>query len=188
MPAFSSAYRSAAARYAALARKALEIRAITKRDHEPYAGDAATERGLIEERGRRLAAVRVAVSVEMAAELAGGSEAVRLEGALTRALSGLGVTATSGRACGRELALVVRAQPACGRGSFGHSCALGLSADLRPCGSGSPWAVGDLADPGFRGASPRAETDAREAMWAAVSEDALAARLGAALGSALPLD
>jgi hypothetical protein len=182
LPAFAAAYQEAQRRYASLAPKAFELRAVAQKEHGPFASDTQLHWRLLEQRRQRLSATRVSAQVEVS-----DADTAKLEGLVTRALAGLGVTATVG-ACTEGLALKVAAAPACGRGSFGHRCTLSLSGALGPCGAQQVWTEADLSDPSFKGASPKGEPEARAIMWTNVTADALATRLRAGLGAALPLE
>ncbi len=182
LPAFTAAYRRAMAEHATLAARVLELATITGRSPRSTAEDVRRYRALLDAREQRLSSVRVAVTAALGDDPDGG----RLQGLAARALSRLGLAAMGGT-CTAGLSLTLTHRTSCERRSLCHHCALVLHVSFGPCG-GAPQVEDELRDPAWRGASPRSETEALTAAWAAVEGEVLAARLRAALGVSLPLE
>jgi hypothetical protein len=185
LPAYTTAVRQALGEFAAMAAKAFEIRAVTRREVASWAEDLAAFQRLEAERTGTLRSLKLRLAVE--GSPTGATREVVLM-ALTGALAGIGVEATPG-ACGEQVhALRVRPEVECSRGSFGPQCKLSMAGAVVHCASGRVLTEVDLRDPAFKGMHSRDEARALEDLYRKVTADALRPLLAKALAPVLPID
>jgi hypothetical protein len=182
LPAWSATLRRAEAGFARLSQAAFGLRAVTRREHEPYVADLARYEQAEKERAARLSAARLGLEVGNGAD-ANPQLAASVSGALARL--GLGALPRDCPEGGYLLRLTP--QVTWDAGPFGPMCRLTMSGELLACDGHRSIGRVSLAHREFLGTDLREKERALTVLWEQVNEDRLVPLLRHELAPYLPV-
>jgi hypothetical protein len=182
LPVWSATLRRAETGFARLTQAAFGLRAVTRREHQPYVADGVLYEQAEKERAARLSTARLGLEVGNAADTS-----PRLTASLSGALARLGLGARP-RDCpegGYQLRLTP--EVSWEAGPFGPLCRLTMSGELLACDGQRPVGRVSLAHPEFVGTDLREKERALTVLWEQVSEERLVPLLRHELAPYLPV-
>lgn len=182
LPVWSATLRRAETGFARLSQAAFGLRAVTRREHEPYVADGVLYEQAEKERAARLSAVRLGLEVGNGAGVS-PRLAASVSGALARL--GLGALPRDCPAGGYRLRLTPEVRWEAG--PFGPVCRLAMSGELLACDGLRPVGRVSLAHPEFVGTDVREKERALAVLWEQVSEERLVPLLRHELAPYLPV-
>ena len=182
LPAWSATLRRAEAGFTRLSQAAFGLRAVTRREHEPYVADLA-----LYERAERDRAARLSVA-RLGLEVGGGADASpRLAASIGGALARLGLGAVPGDCPEGGYLLRLTPEVQWEAGPFGPLCRLTMSGELLACDGRRPLGRVSLAHPQFLGTDVRERERALAVLWEQVDEERLVPLLRHELAPYLPV-
>jgi hypothetical protein len=168
LPVWSATLRRAETGFARLSQAAFGLRAVTRREHEPYVADRALYEQAEKERAARLSAARLGLEVGKGADVS-PRLAASVSGALARL--GLGALPHDCPAGGYRLRLTPELKWEAG--PFGPVCRLSMSGELLACDGLRSIGRVSLAHPEFVGTDVREKERALAVLWERVNEERL---------------
>jgi hypothetical protein len=182
LPAWSATLRRAETGFVQLSQAAFGLRAVTRREHEPYVADLGLYEQAERERAARLSTARLGLEVGSGTE-ASPRLAASVGGALARL--GLGALPRDCPAGGYQLRLAPEIRWEAG--PFGPLCRLTISGELLACDGPRPIGRVSLAHPEFLGTDVRERARALTVLWEQVNEERLVPLLRHELAPYLPV-
>jgi hypothetical protein len=182
LPAWSATLRRAEAGFARLSQAAFGLRAVTRREHQPYVADLALYERAEQDRAARLSVARLGLEVGE-----GADASPRLAASVGGALARLGLGARP-RDC-PEGGYLLRLTPEVRweAGPFGPLCRLTMSGELIACDGRRPLGRVSLAHHEFLGTDVRERARALAVLWEQVDEERLVPLLRHELAPYLPV-
>lgn len=182
---FTRNFRVAMEAYTPLARIARRAKVVAGGGIEGMADDEKRVQGLVGIRARRMSALKVTV---LPGNIDNPKIVSAIQQALVTATGELGVTAASGPACDKGLAMVPQGQVDCAQGSLGSRCSLPLTAKLTHCATGAEIAPLDFRQLKLKGAHPKNINMALSALIKKARQAPMTSTLRDQLRTVLPLE
>ena len=182
LPAWSATLRRAETGFTRLSQAAFGLRAVTRREHEPYVADLALYERAERERAARLSGARLGLEVGD-----GADASLRLAASIGGALARLGLGALPHDCPAGGYLLRLTPELKWEAGPFGPLCRLTMSGELLACDGHRPIGRVSLAHREFVGTDVRERERALAVLWEQVSEERLVPLLRHELAPYLPV-
>ncbi len=182
LAAWTATLRRAEGGFSKVSTAAFSLRAITRREYEPYAADLAQYELAEQQRATKLSAVKLGL------EVAGGAgDDGRLAAALGSALARLGLTSAPGKCDAGMLVLRLRPALTWEQGPFGPVCRLAMPGELVACDGDRSVARVAIDSKEFLGTHSRGREQALGALLDRVDASRLDPVLRRELAGCLPI-